>query len=153
MASKSIAKSFFDTIELRQGGIINASEVRALCRYWSKVERSGKWDQDLWDRFCECSWIVDDESRDLGHMILSKKLILPNGLLRKTKLTKEWSDERGNRIRHCLHTMDHIRFWGCEALDTGRCAFYPKYRVFAKDMNSFGYIAVPWQTGEFIFTV
>lgn len=157
--SKSLAAQLRATIELRQGGVITESEIRACRGVMNRVERGGKVATEQMKELAE--WItsdmpymrVEDAMAAKGYAWLRKLLFTPKGELRKTRLLEDIAASRHERLRYVMETYDHFMLDTFEYVGDHRGSWYPQYRVVAKNGECFEYVAIPWQSGTPIFRV
>lgn len=162
MAYRSLAETFLRTLELRSGGIITDSEIRALRLYFNRMSHvapgtnRSPWDEDTteqWDDLHNTLPMeVEPEARDRGHLYISKLLLKDDGSFRNTKLTGTLNGAaRHAMARHCLLRMDRIEFHGFEPFGQHKTTHHPIYCIRSVDNLHFKYIAVPWQSGGISF--
>jgi hypothetical protein len=157
--SKSLAAQLRATIELRQGGIITESEIRACRGVLNRVEHAPGLVSELTKEIAD--WItcempvmrVEDAMAARGYAWLRKLLFTPKGEIRKTVLTSEIAPSRHQRLRHVMETYDHFKLADFEWVGDARGRWYPQYIVVAKNGECFEYVAIPWQSGTPIFRV
>jgi hypothetical protein len=149
----AIAKTLLDTLELRAGSVITASEIAALKKRWRPLNRAvqdGRIDvaQESADLYDALPMRVCDEQALRGLDYLRKLLLRKDGTVRNTKLALDQGV--GDDHATVINTLDHFLFvgfrWDWNQIYTVAWP-QPIYRAVAHDGQWFEYVARAWTAG------